>query len=65
VAVVQMMVIFGILHHIIKLYPGISEEVGQNIFLQVFEKTFATWHKTPKKTINWTQMATLKEQFVN
>jgi hypothetical protein len=52
VAVVQMMVIFGILHHIIKLYPSILEEVGKNIFLQVFEQTFAVQHKTPKKTTN-------------
>jgi hypothetical protein len=31
------------------------EEVGKNIFLQVFEQTFAVQHKTPKKTTNWTQ----------
>lgn len=55
VAVVQMMVIFWILCHIIKLYPGISEAVGWNIFSKSVWSNFSTWHKTLKMTIIWTQ----------
>jgi hypothetical protein len=64
-AIVQKMVIFDILHHVINLYSGISEAVGRNIFLQVFEQTFATRNKTPKMIINWTERVILKEQFAN